>query len=62
MPTVGWSSAKYGYDDLRSHGEKSVAANQRQLRHPNTQNKTNGLGSVWLSHDSFDQFSIEPWG
>ena len=33
MPTVGWSSAKYGYDYLRSHGEKSVAANQCQLRH-----------------------------
>ena len=62
MPTVGWSSAKYGYDDLRSHGEKSDAANQRQLRHLNTQKKTYGLGSMWPSHNSFDQFSNEPWG
>ena len=39
-----------------------AVANQRQLRHSNTQNKTYGLGSMYLSHDSFAQFSNEPWG
>ena len=36
-----------------------AAANQRQLQHSNTQDKTNGLGSRWFSHDSFAQFSNE---
>ena len=36
-----------------------AAANQHQLRHLNTQDKTYGLGSTWLSHDSFAQFSNE---
>ena len=36
-----------------------AAANQRQLRHSNTQNRTYGLGNGWLSHSSFAQFSNE---
>ena len=39
-----------------------AAANQRQLRHSNTQNWTYGLGNRWLSHGPFAQFSSEPWG
>ena len=39
-----------------------AAANQRQLRHSNTQNRTYGLGNRWLSHSSFAQFSNEPSG
>ena len=39
-----------------------AAANQRQLRHSNTQNKTwIGKHVAWLSHDSFAQFSNGPW-
>ena len=39
-----------------------ASANQHQLQHLNTQDKTYGLGSTWLSHDSFAQFLNESQG
>ena len=39
-----------------------AAAKQHQLRHSNTQDRTNGLGNMWLSHSLFAQFSNEPLG
>ena len=39
-----------------------ATANQHKLQRSKTQKRTYyGLGNRWLSHDSFAQFSNEPW-
>ena len=38
-----------------------AAANQHQLRHWNTQNRTYRLANRWISHGSFARFSTTSW-
>ena len=51
------------YDTIHiSQCNHVAAANQHQLRHSNTKNRTYGFGNRWLSHGLFVKSSNEPWG